>query len=88
MRSFNDEYASRGVRMRWRRKPHSELVIERFPVQGVLVGHPVSPSGGGGGGGGGGGAAAAAASATAATSGHEPVHAVATLVEDPNRTTR
>lgn len=40
LRLFNNQYASRGVRMRWRRKPYSELVIERFPLQSV----PCDPS--------------------------------------------
>lgn len=30
LKRFNDTHASRGIRMRWRRKPASELVIERF----------------------------------------------------------
>ena len=30
MRLFNNKFVDRGVRMRWRRKPSSELVIERY----------------------------------------------------------
>ena len=30
LQQFNDKYQPRGVRMRWRRKPVSKLVIERF----------------------------------------------------------
>eukprot|EP00750_Incisomonas_marina_P032620 INCI9242.1.p1 GENE.INCI9242.1~~INCI9242.1.p1 ORF type:complete len:191 (-),score=36.27 INCI9242.1:75-647(-) len=32
MKRFNDSYLEKGVRMRWRRKPVSQLVIERFAI--------------------------------------------------------
>ena len=32
IQKFNDKWVSRGVRMRWRRKPDSQLVFERIPV--------------------------------------------------------
>ena len=35
MREFNTKYALRGVRMRWRRKPDSQLLLERFPVESI-----------------------------------------------------
>ena len=32
IQKFNDKWVSRGVRMRWRRKPDSQLVFERIPI--------------------------------------------------------
>ena len=54
MQNFNDKFAARGVRMRWRRKPYSELVIERIPIESVPLpssGAVPAPNSGGGGGG-------------------------------------
>ncbi len=45
IRVFNDAHAAKGLRLRWRRKPASELVLERIPPTIVPPGQGVSRAG-------------------------------------------